>query len=195
MSTNHRLLSWRKNRSPGPNGSTCFGTDNNRNWPYQWTGNPAGASTNPCDQTYKGRAAGDTPEIQALVSQMKSVQATQNIKQYLDFHSYGNYLLSGYGYSNAVPANSAQQVALANRAASAIKAVSGTTYTTGPSGSTLYPTTGSSTDYATDVAGADYAYTFELRDTGTYGFVLPANQIRPTGEEVLAGLKVLLAGM
>jgi hypothetical protein len=34
-----------------------------------------------------------------------------------------------------------------------------------------------------------------LRDNGQFGFVLPANQIVPTGEEVLAGMKVLLKGI
>jgi len=28
-----------------------------------------------------------------------------------------------------------------------------------------------------------YSYALELRDTGRYGFMLPANQIRPSGEE------------
>lgn len=32
--TNDRL--WRKNRSAAPSGSSCLGTDINRNWPYQW---------------------------------------------------------------------------------------------------------------------------------------------------------------
>ncbi|CAK1367024.1 Metallocarboxypeptidase A-like protein [Cercospora beticola] len=188
---------WRKNRAPGPSvlGRVCYGTDINRNWPYQWTGDPNGASTDPCAQTYKGRSAGDTPEMKALTAQLKTVTDRQNLVQYIDFHSYGNYLLSPYGYTPNVPANSAAQVSLARRAAAAITAVYGTGYTTGPSGATLYPTTGSSTDYAHDIAGADYSYTFELRDKGQFGFLLPANQIRPTGEEVLAGIKVLIAGI
>lgn len=81
---------WRKNRVPGPPGLAgrlCPGTDNNRNWPYQWTGDPNGASTDPCAQTYKGRAPGDTPENQAMVSHLESVARSQPIKQYLDFHS------------------------------------------------------------------------------------------------------------
>lgn len=188
---------WRKNRAPGPavNGRVCYGTDINRNWPYQWTGDPNGASTDPCAQTYKGRASGDSPENRALVSQIRGVASQQNIAQYIDFHSYGNYLLSPYGYTSSLPPTSSTIVALANRAAAAIRAVYGTAYTTGPSGATLYPTTGSSVDYAFDVAGADYAYTFELRDTGANGFVLPPAQIRPTGTEVLEGVKVLLNGI
>ncbi|SMY25063.1 unnamed protein product [Zymoseptoria tritici ST99CH_1A5] len=193
--TNDRL--WRKNRSPTKvlNLPTCYGTDVNRNWPYQWTGDPNGASTNPCAQTYKGKAAGDSPENKALVSQMTGVSAKQPIALYLDFHSYGNYLLSPYGYTASVPANSASQVSLAQKAGAAIKAVYGTEYTVGPSGATLYPTTGSSADFATDIAKAKYAYAIELRDKGQNGFVLPPDQIVPTGQEVLAGVKVLLKGL
>ena len=29
------------------------------------------------------------------------------------------------------------------------------------------------------------AYTYELRDKGRYGFLLPANQIIPVGQEIL----------
>lgn len=53
--TNDRL--WRKNRSAAPSGSSCLGTDINRNWPYKWDV-PGGSSTDPCDQTYRGRTAG-----------------------------------------------------------------------------------------------------------------------------------------
>jgi len=37
--------------------------------------------------------------------------------------------------------------------------------------------------------------TVELRDTGNYGFILPASQILPTGEEMWAGLSYLLKNM
>lgn len=56
-------------------------------------------------------------------------------------------------------------------------------YTVGPSGSTLYPAAGGSDDWARGALNIKYAYTVELRDTGRYGFVLPASQIQPTGEE------------
>ena len=43
---------WRKNRSPPPSGSRCYGTDLNRNWDVIGFG--AGAtSSNPCAETYK----------------------------------------------------------------------------------------------------------------------------------------------
>ena len=84
--------------------------------------------------------------------------------------------------------NSAQHRSIATAAAAAIRGVSGTSYTIGPSCSTLYATTGSSVDYLDATGNSTYSYTWELRDTGNYGFVLPASQIQPTVRETWAGL-------
>lgn len=50
---------------------------------------------------------------------------------------------------------------------------------------------GSSIDWAYN-NGIKYAFTFELRDTGRYGFLLPADQIIPTAEETWLGLKTIM---
>lgn len=50
---------------------------------------------------------------------------------------------------------------------------------------------GSSTDWAYQ-NGIKYAFTFELRDTGHYGFLLPASQIIPTAKETWLGLKTIM---
>ena len=50
---------------------------------------------------------------------------------------------------------------------------------------------GGSDDWCYGVAKVKYVYTLELRDAGKYGFVLPKNQIIPTGEETWAGIKAL----
>ncbi|USP80906.1 uncharacterized protein yc1106_08180 [Curvularia clavata] len=185
---------WRKNRQT-VSSSSCVGRDINRNWPYKWevTG---GASTSPCSETYKGLAAGDTPELKAIKAQVDALKASRGISLYLDVHSYGQYILWPYGYDcSARPENDAQHRTLATRAQSAIRAVSGTAYTIGPSCSTLYATTGSSTDYTDVVGNATYSYTYELRDTGSYGFTLPANQIRPTVLETWAGVASMLTSI
>jgi len=49
--------------------------------------------------------------------------------------------------------------------------------------------TGGSYDWAKGKEGIKYSYTIELRDKGRYGFMLPANQIVPTGEETWAGIR------
>ncbi|KAK4223334.1 hypothetical protein QBC38DRAFT_53124 [Podospora fimiseda] len=187
---------WRKNRQTR-SGSTCVGTDINRNWPYKWelTG---GASTDRCSETYKGLAAGDTPENQALVAFTQKLKNGKGIKFYVDWHSYGQYILLPYGYDcNARASNHAAQNTLAKNLAAEIQKSYGTRFTYGPSCSTLYKTTGSAPDYLTDVGGATYAWTIELRPTSSSsnGFVLPATQILPASIEQWNGLKYLLANI
>lgn len=130
------------------------------------------------------------------MSFINNLQNGQGIKLYVDWHSYGQYILTPYGYDcSAVAANQAKVDALAAGTGQAIKAAGGTTWTTGPSCSTLYATSGSSTDYVGDIGGAEYSITIELRDTGTNGFVLPASQILPSGEEQWEGLKYLVGNL
>lgn len=50
------------------------------------------------------------------------------------------------------------------------------------------PATGGSYDWAKGVAGIKYSFTMELRDTGNYGFLLPRDQIQPTGLETWAAI-------
>ncbi|CAJ0547042.1 Ff.00g016690.m01.CDS01 [Fusarium sp. VM40] len=185
---------WRKNRQT-VSGNSCVGRDINRNWPYKWelTG---GASTNPCDETYKGLAAGDSPENKALKAQIDSLSASKGITFYVDFHSYGQYILWPYGYDcSVVSPEEAALSALATRLNNGIKAQSGNSYTTGNSCRALYATTGDSLDYIQGVAKAKYSYTIELRDKGTYGFSLPANQIQPTVRETWAGVVAALGAI
>jgi len=50
---------------------------------------------------------------------------------------------------------------------------------------------GVTTDWTYD-QGIKYSYTFELRDTGLYGFILPADQIVLTAEETWLALMVIM---
>ena len=50
----------------------------------------------------------------------------------------------------------------------------------------LYVASGGSLDWTLGELGIPYSYGMELRDTGAYGFLLPPEQIIPTGEEVWA---------
>ncbi|TDZ61202.1 Metallocarboxypeptidase A [Colletotrichum trifolii] len=182
---------WRKNRQTLA-GSTCVGRDPNRNWPHKWE-LPGGASTNPCSETYKGAAAADTPEIRGLKAQVDSLSAGRGIRFYIDFHSYGQYILWPFGYdcSYVAPDDAALQT-MAQTGATGIRGVSGTSYTIGNACRALYATTGDSTDYVHGVAKSTYTYTLELRDRGTYGFSLPASQIQATVRETWAGVFAML---
>ena len=91
--------------------------------------------------------------------------------------------------------NSAKYESLTQGAIAAVKAVHGVSFTGGPICNTIYQVSGDSVDYAFEVAKANYSMTVELRDTGKYGFVLPADQIVPSSEEMWAGLSYLLKNM
>lgn len=86
-------------------------------------------------------------------------------------------------------------MSLARGAASAIENVYGTVFDSGPICTTIYQATGGSVDYAYDVSKIKYSFTAELRDTGANGFVLPANQILPSGIESWAAIKYIFAKM
>ncbi|KAM3072180.1 hypothetical protein ACMFMG_008636 [Clarireedia jacksonii] len=185
---------WRKNRQT-VSSSTCVGRDINRNWAYGWSV-AGGSSTNPCDETYRGLAAADAPETKGLAAFANSLQAGAGIKLYIDFHSYSQLFMTPYGYScTALAENNSVLQSLAKGFVTALKAVYGTSFTYGPICSTIYAASGNSVDYLDATVGATYSFTTELRDTGTYGFVLPASQITPSAVEAFAGVRSLLLNM
>ena len=194
--TNDRL--WRKNRQPR-SGTSCIGTDENRNWPHKHWSDTNGASTSPCSDTYKGAGPGDTNEIKNLVAFTKNIASNNGITLFIDWHSYGQYILIPYGYDcDLKAANHNVQLTLAKNTAQALFNSGGSRFITGQSCETLYATTGDSTDYMMDEAGAEFAWTIELRpeDTGgSSGFILPASQILPAGVEQWDAMKYLIASV
>jgi len=180
--TNDRL--WRKNRRAPPQGSTCFGVDTNRNWPAYWN-NGGGSSTNPCSETYHGIAQNSEVEVRSVISYFAKLT---NVQVATDWHSYGQYYLIPWGWTTTNPANYNEQVSVGNGVAAAIRSVHNTVYTVGSTSRVLYIATGSFTDWAFYVHKVPYSSTIELRDTGRYGFVLPASEILPNGRESFAGV-------
>ncbi|CAH0053882.1 unnamed protein product [Clonostachys solani] len=184
---------WRKNRQIR-NNQTCIGTDVNRNWPSHWNVS-GGSSPDPCSNTFRGEAPRDTPEIQALVAHMLDLANGQGIKAYIDWHSYGKKILLPYGYNcTAYPDNYERQLSVGNGVASAIAGVNGLEFSVGPTCTNLYQTAGSSTDWAFDVAGAEFSWLVELRPTAAEGgFVIPPENILPSGAEHWEGIKYMFS--
>ncbi|MBK9128759.1 MAG: hypothetical protein IPM13_13310 [Phycisphaerales bacterium] len=168
---------WRKNRRVNAGG--CIGVDPNRNWGFQWGGQ--GASTDPCNDTYRGTAGFSEPETQAL---RDFFIAQPEIVSTIDFHSYSQLILSPWGYTNALPADHTTFTELNVGMRDAIQAVSGLSYTYGPIYSTIYPASGGSVDWCYGARGI-FAFTIELRPANAAGggFELPAAQILPTCTE------------
>ncbi|XP_033334246.2 carboxypeptidase B [Megalopta genalis] len=169
----------------------CEGVDPNRNFGYHWGEmDEGGASSDPCHETYAGPRAFSEPETQAMADYILANK--ENIRMYLTLHSYSQMWLVPWGYTYSKPSDYLELANAAKKAINAISKVHGTDYQLGPSSDLLYPTSGASDDWAKGVAGIKYAYTVELRDRGTYGFLLPASQIMPTAREIWAGIRTIV---
>ncbi len=177
-SSNNRL--WRKNRRDNGNGTT--GVDLNRNWGYQWGGE--GASTAPNNDTYRGTGPFSEPET---VVTRDFISSLPRLKAHIDFHSYSQLILSPWGYTRTLCPDDALFARINTFMASDIYAVHQKTYVGGPAYTTIYPASGVAPDWVYGDRGA-LAWTIELRDTGQFGFILPADQIIPTCEENFAAV-------
>ncbi|XP_026802200.2 carboxypeptidase A1 [Pangasianodon hypophthalmus] len=176
---------WRKTRSVNA-GSSCRGVDPNRNWNAGFGG--PGASNNPCSDSYHGPSAHSEIEVKNIVNLIKN---HGNFKSFISIHAYSQLLMYPYGYTcNDIP-NKAELDSVGQRAVQALSSLYGTSYRVGNICKIIYQASGGSIDWSYN-NGVKYSFAFELRDTGRYGFLLPANQIIPTATETWLALKYIM---
>eukprot|EP00091_Calanus_sinicus_P004031 TRINITY_DN14227_c0_g1_i2.p1 TRINITY_DN14227_c0_g1~~TRINITY_DN14227_c0_g1_i2.p1 ORF type:complete len:414 (+),score=103.00 TRINITY_DN14227_c0_g1_i2:90-1331(+) len=176
--TDDRL--WRKTRTP--NGGGCFGTDANRNWGFHW--GTGGSSNNPCADTYMGPEAFSEVENRNVRDFLTANK--DNVKFYNNVHSYSQLILLPWGWGYEQPDNYDDLYEMAMKGNDALFDVHGKTFEVGCIPCMLYVASGGSLDWTLGELGIPYSYGMELRDTGNYGFILPPDQIIPSGEEVWA---------
>ena len=119
LQTNERL--WRKNRAPN-SGSSCLGTDLNRNYNYMWGGEQPltltskaliiikaqitmnmvfyylaaeGVSNSPCSDIFCGSSAASELETKAVQNEGARIGST--VDGWLTFHSYGYMWMHPWG--------------------------------------------------------------------------------------------------
>ncbi|XP_063171719.1 carboxypeptidase B2 isoform X1 [Candoia aspera] len=176
---------WRKSRSQhGDN--RCIGTDMNRNFDAGWCGK--GASRDGCQETYCGPYPESEPEVKAVVNFLRKHK--DHIKAYITMHSYSQMVLFPYSYTKNKSKDHDELQSVANQVAMAIRNAHHNHYVTGSGAQTIYLAPGGSDDWAYD-HGIKYSFTFELRDKGRYGFLLPQNLIKLTCYEALTGIKTI----
>merc|ERR1712012_781336 len=179
---------WRKTRSDHGSILGCKGVDPNRNWGFHY--GESGVSHNKCAETYCGPEAFSEPEMRNIRDFVTTLDPVPVLGH--TFHSYSQLWLWPYGYAyNAFPENREEIEQLAIDASNALYQVHGTVFDPINSAD-LYPAAGASDDWYKGVLGTRYAFTTELRDTGVHGFVLPKDQIIPSGEEMWAGFEVVI---
>lgn len=196
---NDRL--WRKNRQQ-TNIKFCQGLDLDRGFGFEWAGNTAQA--NPCSESYPGEEAFQAVESHRLAEWAKNETDHNNVAfvGFLDLHSYSQQVLYPYSYScNADPPSLENLEELGMGLAKAIRISSGEQYSVasacegaissaaGGGVSRMETGGGSAIDWFYHEMGVRYSYQIKLRDTGSYGFLLPKENIVPTGDEAFNAVK------
>lgn len=180
---------WRKNTKPY---GICRGVDLNRNFASDWNG--PGASSDPCRYDFAGGSEASEPETQTLASYLVEHVPKLRIKSYFSIHSFSQLVMFPYGYKTDRVPNYDDLVAIGRKGVEAIERTHGMKYVSGAMIETIYPSSGDSVDWVYSALGVPVAYTFELRGPpdSTNMFVLPAEEIIPTAEELLAALVAML---
>jgi extracellular matrix protein 14 len=199
---------WRKNRQR-TSSSWCKGIDLDRNFGYKWDGDTA--DFHPCSETYPGRAAFEAVEAQRFAEWAKNETENNNVKflGLLDLHSYSQQILYPYSFTcdeDPPTIEILEELALGlakairlSRKGHSYKATSACEGNVAMSDEKkdkksrrIFPRIemngGSALDWFYHELKVKYAYQVKLRDTGNYGFLLPKEDIVPTGEEFLQAL-------
>jgi hypothetical protein len=176
--TSSRL--WRKNRRV--NADNTIGVDPNRNWAQGWGG--PGSSATPSSDIYRGTAAFSEPET----ANIRDWTATRpNIVFHVDVHAFSQLILEPWGNVFSLPPDTTAFASLSASMSQAMFAVEGKYFYPGPVYRNIYPASGGANDWT--YAGRNIlGFSFELRDEGTNGFLLPAAQIIPSAREVVAAV-------
>ncbi|XP_072929537.1 uncharacterized protein [Epargyreus clarus] len=176
---------WRKNRRPI---GSEFGVDLNRNWNNNWL--VIGATIDPALNNYAGPGPFSEPETRSLSSYIRSLG--DQIDLYLSMHSFGQLLLIPFGNTTEPLANYHDAMNIGRRAMGALSVRYGTQYVTGNIAEAIYFATGVSVDWVKGHLNVPLVYCYELRDKGTYGFLIPEDQILPSNQEVMDSVLVLI---
>ncbi|KAF5391134.1 hypothetical protein D9757_003025 [Collybiopsis confluens] len=186
---------WYKNRQLMGAHAKCIGLDMGRNWGYKWKSRAIDGGDNfnlsssrkgptapvdPCSHWYPGHRAFESPEVNNVAN---FITTLPNLQVFLDLRAYGQMLSAPYSYScDVYPRDAEDQMEAATGAVMCLIQFS---HIFLPLIGQSNRAPGNIVDWMYKKAGIKYSFAVHLRDTGTYGFSLPAQWIRPVGQETL----------
>lgn len=199
---------WRKSRQNTTMGY-CHGYDLDHSFGYRW--NAAGHQDDPCSEGYGGNEPFQAVEAVQL-AEWAANETRHNVKfvAYIDLHSYSQQILWPYAYScDAKVPNLENMQEVAMNIAKYMRLLgTGEYYTVGSACESAISSKsvsseeaganqkaesagGAAIDYFHHDLDARYSFQIKLRDTGSYGFLLPSASIVPVGDEVFEAVRFL----
>jgi murein tripeptide amidase MpaA len=170
---------WRKNRFRNRDGS--FGVDLNRNFVVAWGG--PGSSRTPSSDIYCGTHALSEAESIGIDNYLKSYPS---MKVGIDYHSYSQYILRNWDYTNTPSQEEQTLTALSNKWRAAMRASPGGLDYVTMRGSQMYIHSGGLMDQFLGQRKM-LGFTVELRPRSG-SFVIDPSNIIPSGRENEAGV-------
>ncbi|TGJ84300.1 hypothetical protein E0Z10_g4442 [Xylaria hypoxylon] len=175
---------WRKSRQRTKM-AYCPGIDLDHSFSYEW--GSADRQNEPCSGSYGGDEPLQAVEAAQLADWARN--ETENGSRfvgYLDLHSYSQQVLVPYSFSCDVqPPNIENLKEVAMNLAKRMRLSNGEFYTVASACG------GAVQDAVGPLVEARGGYQIKLRDTGSYGFLLPSDNIIPVGDEVFQAMKYL----
>ncbi|OAA66198.1 zinc carboxypeptidase [Cordyceps fumosorosea ARSEF 2679] len=195
---------WRKSRQE-TSLRMCKGYDLDRS--FGFGDSSEHRQSDPCSEDYGGEEPFDAAEALAFSRWAHEETEKNNVKfvGMIDYHSYSQQILFPYAYSCSVePPNLENLEELAAGIAKTIRVSSGESYSVSPACDAALMTerakpniprsrinegAGSVMDWFYHDMNAHFSYQIKLRDHGLYGFLLPDEEIIPTGREMFYVMK------
>jgi extracellular matrix protein 14 len=201
---------WRKSRQ-NTTMRYCHGYDLDHSFGYHWSA--ADQQNDPCSESYGGNEPFQATEALQLANwAANETRHNVDFVAYVDLHSYSQQILWPYAYScDAKVPNLENMQEVAMNIAKYMRLLgTGEYYSVGSacessvaSGISASEAAqhaqkrrieaggGAAIDYFHHDLNARYSFQIKLRDTGSYGFLLPSDSIVPVGDEVFEAIRFL----